>query len=291
MKTQIDRLGKVAVTVDKDYWDITKDYDKLVVVEREGDCCYLSRKPVPAGTLITNREYWIKFSSSHGGGGGGGISQNFGYDPDISISQKTLTESRDNIQSQIDAIVSDKATVSISSSTNTFIVGEKTFTLTATSNTDAESIIIKQGSNIIASGDGKTLAKSITVSQTTAGSIVYTAEFTFAGGAKKTATVTVYFVNKIYAGAGSVYTAVTNDAHALSEAKRSAAGTYNITIAQNGQYVFFVIPSTMSISKATMSGFDFPLDAATMVTVDGVSYKSYRSSNTYDAGSYQIILT
>lgn len=65
MQIRIDNLGKVAVTVEKDYWDITKDYNKLTIVEAPGNeyKTYISRKPVPAGTVLTNREYWIPFSS------------------------------------------------------------------------------------------------------------------------------------------------------------------------------------------------------------------------------------
>lgn len=64
MKLQKQNLGKVSITVEQDYWDVNKDYDRLVVVERQGEYgSYLSRKPVPAGILLTNREYWIKFSS------------------------------------------------------------------------------------------------------------------------------------------------------------------------------------------------------------------------------------
>ena len=203
----------------------------------------------------------------------------------------TLFENHHQVlQDQIDAIIADKSIVSLSASATTFIVGERMFTLTANTNTSAESIVIKQGSNVIATGSGKTLAREVRVGQTTSGSIDYTAEFTFVGGNKKTTNVTVYFVNKIYVGGGAVYTDVTIDSHAVS-ARRSPAGTYNVTVAQNGQYVFFVIPATMSITKATLSGFDFPLDAPVSVTVESVAYKSYRSSNTNDAGTYQIVIS
>ena len=64
MQLQIDNLGKVSITVEEDYWDITKDYDKLTIVEKEGIFgTFISRKPVQAGTVLTNREYWIPFSS------------------------------------------------------------------------------------------------------------------------------------------------------------------------------------------------------------------------------------
>lgn len=64
MELQTECLGKVSITVEEDYWDIEKSYDKLTVVEVEGEFkTYLSRKDVPAGIYITDREYWISFSS------------------------------------------------------------------------------------------------------------------------------------------------------------------------------------------------------------------------------------
>lgn len=325
MKLQVDNLGKVAVTVEENYWSNTNDYDKLTIVEQEGVFgTFISRKPVPAGTPLTDRKYWIRFSSLKEEivlqfnrlvnelrtlettvdnkeseiykaiasivAGGVALKQSFGDSEEFGISQKVLTESRDDLQTQIDAIVSDKATVSLAVSTGTFIVGERTFTLTASTNTNAENIVIKQGSNIIATGSGKTLAQTITLTQTTAGNIVYTAEFTFAGGNTRFTTVTVYFVNEIYIGSGAVYTDVVNDSYAQS-ARRSPTGTYNITVEQNSQYVFFVIPATMSITKATLSGFDFPLDSPVNVNIEDVAYKSYSSSNTNDAGTYQIVIS
>ena len=366
MLLQIDKLGKVAVTVEESYWSNDKDYDKLTIVEApKGEYkTYISRKPVPAGTVLTDRHYWIPFSSlkeeivldfnsfvnlwtenlretnetinaridnevnslnnridnevedidndiknlqdqinsndenieelynavASVVAGGVALLQTFGNRTDFGISQKVLTESRDNLQAQIDAIVSDKATVSLTASTSTFIVGERTFTLTANANTNAENIVIKQGDNIIATGSGKTVSQTITVTQATAGSIVYTAEFTFAGGNKRSTTVTVYFVNKLYVGSGADYTDVIGDSYAQS-ARRNPAGTYNVIVAENAQYVFFVIPATMSISKATLSGFNFPLDAPVTETIDDVSYKIYRSSNTNDAGTYQIVIS
>lgn len=63
MKTNKVNLGKVCVTIDKDYWDINKDYDKLVIVEVENAyATYMSRQPVPHGTDIENKEYWCLFS-------------------------------------------------------------------------------------------------------------------------------------------------------------------------------------------------------------------------------------
>lgn len=52
-------LGKVAITVEEDYWSRYRCYDKLVIVENENDRLYMSRKPVPPLIDIHNRHYWI----------------------------------------------------------------------------------------------------------------------------------------------------------------------------------------------------------------------------------------
>ena len=64
MKLAKENLGKVSVTVEKTYHSINKEYDKLVVVEEEGQFrTFISRKPVPIGTELTDREFWLPFSS------------------------------------------------------------------------------------------------------------------------------------------------------------------------------------------------------------------------------------
>lgn len=63
MELVIEKLGKASVTVEKDYHSSEKEYNKLTVVEEQGAFkTYLSRKPVPVGIELTNREYWIPFS-------------------------------------------------------------------------------------------------------------------------------------------------------------------------------------------------------------------------------------
>ena len=63
MESIIKKLGKTSITVEKDYHSSKKEYNKLTIVEEEGAFkTYLSRKPVPVGIELTNREYWIPFS-------------------------------------------------------------------------------------------------------------------------------------------------------------------------------------------------------------------------------------
>lgn len=98
MEVKVESLGKVCVTVDKDYWSSEKSYDKLVIVEVAGVGTFISRKPVPARTNINDRIYWIPITVNGGGGGTIPISQDFGDSETITISQKTLTEKVNSLQ-------------------------------------------------------------------------------------------------------------------------------------------------------------------------------------------------
>ena len=66
MKPYIKNLGKISITVDKDYYNAAKEYDRLVIVEKENDGTYISRQAVPANTSITDREYWIPLVTING---------------------------------------------------------------------------------------------------------------------------------------------------------------------------------------------------------------------------------
>ena len=89
------KLGKVSITVEKDYWSDQRSYDRLVIVEVANVGCFLSRKFVPVGIQYTDREYWIKFGYNTGGGGGGSdieVVTDFGDSIVKVICQKTITD-------------------------------------------------------------------------------------------------------------------------------------------------------------------------------------------------------
>ncbi len=60
MKPTIENLGKVSVTVEKEYWTKDRPYDRLTIVhDTTTIASYISRQNVPAGMDIFNTEYWI----------------------------------------------------------------------------------------------------------------------------------------------------------------------------------------------------------------------------------------
>ena len=215
------------------------------------------------------------------------MSNEWGSSTLIGVTQKKLSEAHQNLQSQINEIVSGGATVNLTATPSPVFVGiPSTISLTATTNKDATSIKIKKGTDEISIGSGSSLSGTDTITPVTAGNTTYTAEFTISG-LQRSATRSVVAVYPIRIGSGPTYTEGT----ALIIPKTSPAGTYNVTVDNNGDYVWFNIPSTMTIHGATMSGFDFPLEAPVEVTIGGVAYKSYRSSNTYDAGNLTIVIS
>ena len=57
MKAVKVNLGKVSITVHGIWEDI--DYDKLTLVyHKEKNATYISKRPVPKGTIISDRKYW-----------------------------------------------------------------------------------------------------------------------------------------------------------------------------------------------------------------------------------------
>lgn len=127
--------------------------------------------------------------------------------------------------------------------------------------------------------------------------VEYGAE-TWYSGKTLTAAQTLAVVDPIYAGAGAAYSDIVLDEHKQT-ARKSAAGTYNVTVANDGEYVWLLVPRGFAaIKKATLSGFDFPLETPTVVYVGGTSaltggipYSCYRSSNQYAAGNLSIVIS
>lgn len=210
------------------------------------------------------------------------------------VQNKIVNAELVKLQNEIATINADKATFSLSrtSGNSLYFVGD-TFTIkaTATCSVSANTIIIKCGNSTIASiQNAKTAIGSQAIdptSSSTPTTINFTAEAVI-GSVKKTASFSVGLVNPMYVGAGAAYTDVVKDSHKQS-ARTSASGTYNVTVASSGQHVFFVVPSSMTINKVTLSGFDFPLDAADTTSKSG--YKIYKSSNTYKAGAISLVVS
>ena len=187
----------------------------------------------------------------------------------------------------VESINNTLAVVNLSATPSMIFVGDSlSIQLVATTDTEATEIRIRDNDTVIAEGSGTRLTgyKNIEMTQPSINS--FYASFII-NGITKTVSATVTAVNKIYYGSGTVYT----DAAIVPPAKLTPEGIYNVNVIEDGQYVFFNIPTSMILNRATMNGIEFPLDEPTTVTIDGIEYKSYKSSNTVDAGTYEIIIS
>lgn len=214
--------------------------------------------------------------------GGVALSGEFGENTLIGIHQKKLSETFTNIRSQINTVLQ----VNFSADPYIVYTGTSSISLVATTDIEASEIEIRDNDGVIAEGGGHGLygAKSINPSQL--GDIIFWASFVI-NGMYKTAETTVSVVDRIYYGSGTIYT----DATTSPTPRLTPEGSYNVEVTEDGQYVFFNIPTYMMLNGATMNGIEFPLDEPTTVTIDNTEYKSYRSSNTVDAGTYEIIIS
>lgn len=192
-------------------------------------------------------------------------------------------------QAQINSIVEENlVTVSLTASAlNPVSIGTQGgVALTATSKINMN-ISIKKGDVELASAvDTKTCSHTDN-EVSNYGRTTYTAEF-IKGGMNKPASV---IAGAIYFGYGGAFE--NNNKFVV---KSGVSGTYNVVIPSglsSDPHVWFMVPKPWTISKATKSGFDFPLNPVVEITApDGVTiYNAYESINTYGAGTEKIVLS
>ena len=192
---------------------------------------------------------------------------------------------------RIDDIIASITSISLSGNPSVIYAAKNGQTVSLSSKITTIGTIsshkILKGSTIIASGTGSSLSGSDPNTNTTS-DIIYTTEAVI-NGVKVTKTSTVYVRYPVYFGAAATWDAINNDSHKAS-ARTSPIGTYSITVSHNGDSVFFNVPSEMSITKATVSGLDMPFKPYVSKTIDGKSYKSYESTNTYTEGTLNVVI-
>lgn len=69
--------------------------------------------------------------------------------------------------------------------------------------------------------------------------------------------------------------------------KQSVEGEYTITNDTVGKFLWFCVPSDLLVNKVFLSGIEVPMDPYQEETFLGVSYKCYRSSNAFQADTYE----
>lgn len=204
----------------------------------------------------------------------------------IGVLANDLDNGYPRTKDKLDILIDGATLLRLTSSVNNIFVGEEsTFNLTAVSKNSTSSIIIKNGSDeTIASGSGNSLVGSTTVTPGSEGILGFTANAVVNGKTLITKTY-VNCVAKIYYGAGSVYT----DVSTYATERTSPKGIYGITVNNDGEYIYIVVPSSMSIANVSMGGVNIPMNE-TDASIGNISYRVYQSKNQYLTGSYEIVV-
>ena len=213
------------------------------------------------------------------------VSNHFGDDPHIGISQKTLTEAFDAVWRKIEDITGEVLRGFSWEVTPTYFISEDAQTISVTA---APLVLGLKFEHIALYVDDVLLKEEEDVS-----TFSHTFEITDTSivrceakilGVPYTRLQTVTHYNNFFLGAGSSYADIMDLAHVIP-IKR---GAYTIPVA-DGQRIFIVIGETLrgQFIRADINGMEIPF-TETSVTVGGRTYKVFTSQNTYSAGNYNI---
>ena len=138
---------------------------------------------------------------------------------------------------------------------------------------------IMQGAHIIKEGDGTSLSTTHALIPEALGVTTFIAIFT-KNGLSRAVTKDVYSVYPVLYGAGATYAAAVSEKIILDP-----KGKYNIT-ASAGDYIWLCIPASMTIDQVLMGSVEMQFNEPDTTTLAG--YKIYRSTEAYQAGTYEI---
>ena len=305
MKNQIEFLGKAGIIV-KD-WDVNEEYPyKTFTTDYSTWISYISRKPVPAGTPITDINYWKpvlkpteemrlwlqdianKIDSFLESIGGTAISTQFGNSDVVGVSQRVITEAINRIWDKFDDITGEThrdITMIISPD---FFVGDECNITMAASATELggyfdyiEFLVDGQPFE----GNHAEAVNNFSCSTVITKECDITCNATILGKVH-TLVKHIGHNDSFWIGAGTNYNSIFNNQHAVR--LNNFKGSYDITFAQ-GDNLFIIVPSKHSNTfiRADLNGFEVPMSKQN-ITIDNENYLVYTSLNVYNSGTYNI---
>lgn len=296
-------LGKVAITIEEDYWSRFKYYDKLVIVEKENSGLYISRKPVPPLIEITDRRYWIPFNIVRPESQGGDVTivQTTGNEQTVVMSQAAVTAEINRLEQLINryhpAEFNHTVTVSptrIYKGVNTLI----TINVATENNQPVDNITVVVSVN----GQGRVNrsfngTSSCTVGYTTNEACEIIVSITKNGvTTSKTISVTErqsVSMLQFYLGLGQTYNDVTNNvsnAHFIGS-NNSIVGNYSVAPYGENEYnyLYLIVPQEAEYNRVVMT-YEVELEELSNITLQGNAYKVYRSAEEFENTNYNIVI-
>lgn len=100
------------------------------------------------------------------------------------------------------------------------------------------------------------------------------------------------FISPIYMGFSSQESSQSLDITSLGKlsVRKSPAGSYSVQNAATGNYLWICVPSGMSITKVTSSGFEVPMHQVQEGSTPTDSYNCYRSFSQINEGTMNITI-
>lgn len=216
------------------------------------------------------------------------LSDQFGDSTAVGITQKTLTESINNIWAKLRDITGDDARELVMTITPPYFISNEgaDVHIKATCK-DANKVFEKV--SLYLNGELLTEAENVE-------SIDYDTHIDEESTIKCTAQImgkeysvedTIKRYSNFFVGAGKVFTSIMDAEHSVEIGKHKSI---NITC-EDGDNIYVVIGEELASEfiRLDMNGFEIPfLEGERTVVIDGVKYYIYISSNTYKAGTYNI---
>ena len=296
-------LGKVAITIEEDYWSRFKCYDKLVIVEKQDSGLYISRKPVPPLVDITNRHYWIPFNIIRPESQGSDVTivQTTGNDTSVVMSQAAVTAEINRLEQLINRYHPAEFNHNVDVSPTRIFSGILTpisVIVTTENNQPVDNINVvvtqngtgtwhasENNTNRLAFGFNTRNACTVTVTITKGGvSISKDISIT-----ERQSINTLQF----YLGLGQDTDDVVNNssnAHFIGS-NNSIIGNYSIVPYGENEYnyLYLIVPQEAEYNRVVMT-YAVTFEELNSITLNGNTYKVYRSVEEIENSNYNLVI-
>lgn len=216
------------------------------------------------------------------------LSNNFGDDPHIGISQKTLTETLNRVWAKIEDITGESLLGFQMAVTPEYYIGEEGCNIQVTATT-VDTVGVFEYIDFYINGQlinhGENVDYMEFDTEITETSVVTCVAKILGIEYQRQAIITHY--SSFWLGAGSTYTDVMKNSN-LRPIANGMRGAYNIDVA-SGQKIIIVLGESLreGFIRADINGVEIAFVETTQ-TVNGNTYKVLTSENTYQAGTYNI---
>lgn len=320
MKQNIDDLGVCGIVVAD--WDITEEFKpKTITTDYSSWICYISRRPVPANTPITDTYYWKplmrlqtelafdynefkeemtkKFDNLRllvetflqSAATGSAIANEFGNSIYVGVNQKLLTEAINKVWAKFEDITGEIIQGINMQVSPLYFISEDGHDIHVTANTVETNGIFEKIQFYI---DGELIREDLNteyvefnhhldIKDTYDYVVMCKAQIL---GIEYTREKTITRYNEFYIGAGTDYTNIMNLDYS-KQLNGTMRHNYNINFAEGDQLIIVMDANLYEeFIRADLNGAEIELTKET-VTVDGKEYVVLTSDN-WNAGTYNI---